>query len=172
MLPHTWRHVIFVVRVRKRSIVHLSKHRNYQYRYRRIGVDINTLSISYQYHSYFYSQYQYLLSAILLKSVINNPDFYCHYCDRLKEQCNEDIQQVNEEKLKVEQVVSGLKTELRTTQQDLEEQKEANARAPSQTIKSLVERLKNQLALKEKQQQVDCLHLLDSPKCLQVSWRA
>jgi len=72
----------------------------------------------------------------------------------LKEQCSEDIEQVNEEKLKVEHVVSELKTELRNTQQELEEQKEANARAPSQTIKNLVERLKNQLSLKEKQQQV------------------
>jgi len=50
--------------------------------------------------------------------------------------------------------VADLQKELTEKQQELCEEKEANSRAPSQTIKNHVERLKNQLALKEKQQQV------------------
>ena len=38
---------------------------------------------------------------------------------------------------------------------ELETAKEAAQRAPSKTMKHLVERLRNQLALKEKQQKVD-----------------
>ena len=43
---------------------------------------------------------------------------------------------------------------------ELETAKEAAQRAPSKTMKHLVERLRNQLALKEKQQKVDlqCRH--------------
>jgi len=50
--------------------------------------------------------------------------------------------------------IDDLKKELSAVQQEVKEQKEANTRAPSQTMKNHVERLKNQLALKEKQQQV------------------
>ena len=38
--------------------------------------------------------------------------------------------------------------------EELDAAKEANERAPSKTMKSLVERLRNQLALKDKQQKV------------------
>lgn len=38
--------------------------------------------------------------------------------------------------------------------QELEASKEANERAPSKTMKNLVERLRNQLANKEKEQKV------------------
>ena len=50
--------------------------------------------------------------------------------------------------------VAKVRNELGALQQELSEQKEANSRAPTQTMKNHVERLKNQLALKEKQQQV------------------
>ena len=40
---------------------------------------------------------------------------------------------------------------------ELETAKEAAQRAPSKTMKHLVERLRNQLALKEKQQKVECI---------------
>ena len=39
-------------------------------------------------------------------------------------------------------------------QQELDVQREANARAPTAAMKNMVERLKNELGLKEKQQQV------------------
>ena len=74
---HAQRHyAVYVVRVRKYLIVHLSKHWNYQYRYRSIGIDVNTFSVRYlyRYRRYFYSQYRYRISAILLKSIVNNPD--------------------------------------------------------------------------------------------------
>ena len=61
----------------------------------------------------------------------------------------------------LEQKMSKLMTDLSeksqalmVTEKELESQKEANARAPTTTMKQLVERLKNQLALKEKQHQV------------------
>jgi len=50
--------------------------------------------------------------------------------------------------------VTDLRNELASMQQELNEQREANSRAPTQTMKNHVERLKNQLAMKEKQQQV------------------
>jgi len=44
--------------------------------------------------------------------------------------------------------------ELEVTLAELETQKEANIRAPTTSMKNLVERLRNQLALKEKQHKV------------------
>ena len=52
--------------------------------------------------------------------------------------------------------------ELQVTEAELDTQKEANARAPTKTMKDLVERLKNQLSLKEKQHQVQ--------KTLNILW--
>ncbi len=43
---------------------------------------------------------------------------------------------------------------LQVLNDELATQKEANTRAPTTTMKNMVERLKNQLSLKEKQQQV------------------
>ena len=43
---------------------------------------------------------------------------------------------------------------LKLTQEDLNRQKEANVRAPSTTMKNMIERLKNEVALKEKQLKV------------------
>jgi len=54
--------------------------------------------------------------------------------------------------------VADLRNELASMQQELNEQKEANSRAPTQTMKNHVEQLKNQLAMKEKQQQVQQHH--------------
>lgn len=44
---------------------------------------------------------------------------------------------------------------IRVLEEELEIQKEANTRAPTTTMKNMIERLKNQLTLKEKQHQVD-----------------
>ena len=76
----------------------------------------------------------------------------CHASD--KDACTEKIQRVEDEKTELMNRVADLQKELTEKQQELCEEKEANSRAPSQTIKNHVERLKNQLALKEKQQQV------------------
>lgn len=47
--------------------------------------------------------------------------------------------------------------ELLNVKSELEIQREANNRSPTTTMKNLVERLKNQLALKEKQQKVSMI---------------
>lgn len=47
-----------------------------------------------------------------------------------------------------------MEKELHFLRTDLEAQKEANVRSPSNTMKNLIERLKTQLALKEKQLKV------------------
>lgn len=44
--------------------------------------------------------------------------------------------------------------ESQSLKSELQAQKEANSRAPTTTMRNLVERLKSQLALKEKQQKV------------------
>lgn len=44
--------------------------------------------------------------------------------------------------------------EAHSLKSELQAQKEANSRAPTTTMKNLVDRLKSQLALKEKQQKV------------------
>uniref|UniRef100_A0A4W4EUZ0 Centrosomal protein of 290kDa coiled-coil region domain-containing protein n=1 Tax=Electrophorus electricus TaxID=8005 RepID=A0A4W4EUZ0_ELEEL len=57
--------------------------------------------------------------------------------------------------------VSRMEKELQYLHTELEVQKEANMRSPSNTMKNLVERLKAQLALKEKQQKALSKALLD-----------
>lgn len=54
----------------------------------------------------------------------------------------------------LKKVLSHVEKELANVKAELEAQKEANKRAPTTIMKSLVEQLKNQLALKEKQQKV------------------
>ncbi|XP_042323113.1 centrosomal protein of 290 kDa isoform X2 [Sceloporus undulatus] len=58
-------------------------------------------------------------------------------------------------------LLSQMEKELMNTKTELEVQREANNRAPTTTMKNLVERLKNQLALKEKQQKTQIEDLND-----------
>ncbi|XP_062838859.1 centrosomal protein of 290 kDa isoform X2 [Anolis carolinensis] len=58
-------------------------------------------------------------------------------------------------------VLSQMEKELMNVKTELEAQREANNRAPTTTMKNLVERLKNQLALKEKQQKALSKALLE-----------
>ena len=51
-------------------------------------------------------------------------------------------------------IISEQKKEMQVLNEEIEMLKESNARGPSASMKNLVERLKNQLALKEKQHQV------------------
>ena len=55
-----------------------------------------------------------------------------------------------------------LPLQLEIVNDDLKAAKEANERAPTKTMKSLVERLRNQLALKDKQQKVIDLYTNES----------
>ena len=50
--------------------------------------------------------------------------------------------------------ISEQQKEIGILQQELDDQKDANSKAPTTTMKNLVERLRNQLALKEKQHKV------------------
>lgn len=52
-----------------------------------------------------------------------------------------------------------IEKELQHLRTELQAQKEANVRSPSNTMKNLVERLKSQVALKEKQLKVDQLFI-------------
>jgi len=76
------------------------------------------------------------------------------FCDSCKAECAEKVQRMEDEKTELRNEIADLRRELAATQQELNEQTEANSRAPTQTIKNHVEKLKNQLAMKEKQQQV------------------
>ncbi|XP_070533170.1 centrosomal protein of 290 kDa-like [Ptychodera flava] len=70
---------------------------------------------------------------------------------KLAEERNAIIKKMNGEIENQKQNVRDKEEEVRQINNELETQKEANARAPTTTMKNLVERLRNQLALKEKQ---------------------
>lgn len=57
-------------------------------------------------------------------------------------------------------VLSQTEKELANVKAELEVQKEANNRAPTARLKNLVEQLKSQLAIKEKQQKVSQQRLM------------
>ena len=64
-----------------------------------------------------------------------------------KNHLNEKINDLNRE-------INDLRKEIDVLTKELEMQREANERAPTTTMKNMVERLKNQLSLKEKQHKV------------------
>ena len=65
------------------------------------------------------------------------------------------LQEVQKEVQEMEQQLSEKDKELAMVQEELEVTKEASTRAPTATMKKLVERLRNDLALKEKQHKVN-----------------
>uniref|UniRef100_A0A8C3LD57 Centrosomal protein 290 n=1 Tax=Chrysolophus pictus TaxID=9089 RepID=A0A8C3LD57_CHRPC len=71
---------------------------------------------------------------------------------QLQEKHTVDVELLKDEANGLKKVVSHMEKELANVKAELEAQKEANKRAPTAIMKSLVEQLKNQLALKEKQQ--------------------
>lgn len=77
----------------------------------------------------------------------------------LKQQMNEMRNKYENERKQLEEVIEGKNNivkekglEIEVLQEELKSAKEANEKAPSKTMKSLVERLRNQLAKKEKEQ--------------------
>jgi centrosomal protein CEP290 len=56
----------------------------------------------------------------------------------------------------LKKIIEQQKHDIEVLNEEVDAVKEQNSRAPTTTIKNLVERLKNQLALKEKQHQVRC----------------
>ena len=69
---------------------------------------------------------------------------------------NEAVNRVKQQYEKLRKEMKDKQAECDILQEEVLVQKEANSRAPTATMKKLVERLRNELALKEKQHQVGC----------------
>ncbi|XP_048867180.1 centrosomal protein of 290 kDa isoform X2 [Brienomyrus brachyistius] len=72
--------------------------------------------------------------------------------DKLEEAHAAQVKQLEQEAEELHTRLSQMEREVQHLRTELEAQKEANVRSPTNTMKNLVERLKGQLALKEKQQ--------------------
>ncbi|NXQ33682.1 CE290 protein, partial [Alaudala cheleensis] len=70
---------------------------------------------------------------------------------QLQEKHAVDVEQIKEEASELRNILSQKEKELANVKAELEVQKEANNRAPTATMKNLVEQLKSQLAIKENQ---------------------
>ncbi|NXX37121.1 CE290 protein, partial [Nicator chloris] len=70
---------------------------------------------------------------------------------QLEEKHTVDVEKIKEEANELRNILSQKEKELANVKAELEVQKEANNRAPTATLKNLVEQLKSQLAIKEKQ---------------------
>ncbi|XP_069714541.1 centrosomal protein of 290 kDa [Phaenicophaeus curvirostris] len=80
---------------------------------------------------------------------------------QLQEKHTVDVQQLKEEANALRNKLFQMEVELANVKAELEVQKEANNRAPTVTLKNLVEQLKSQLAIKEKQQKALSKALLE-----------
>nr|XP_048691588.1 centrosomal protein of 290 kDa isoform X1 [Caretta caretta] len=80
---------------------------------------------------------------------------------QLEEKHIAEVKKMKDEANELRNLLSEIEKELLQVKTELEAQKEANNRAPTTTMKNLVERLKNQLALKEKQQKALSKALLE-----------
>ena len=72
----------------------------------------------------------------------------------MKEEHGSEVKQWNDNCTDLTKQLDEKRAEIEQLNEELEKQKEANTRAPTTTMKNMIERLKNQVALKEKQQQV------------------
>ncbi|XP_032036578.1 centrosomal protein of 290 kDa isoform X1 [Aythya fuligula] len=72
--------------------------------------------------------------------------------DQLQKKHTVDVEQLKDEANGLKNLVAQMEKELANVKAELEVQKEANNRAPTATLKNLVEQLKSQLGMKEKQQ--------------------
>ncbi|KAM6425160.1 centrosomal protein of 290 kDa [Rhynochetos jubatus] len=80
---------------------------------------------------------------------------------QLQEKHTDDLEQLKDEAHELRNMLSQREEELANITAELEVQKEANNRAPTATLKNLVEQLKSQLAIKEKQQKALSKALLE-----------
>ncbi|KAM6146478.1 centrosomal protein of 290 kDa isoform 6-T6 [Phoenicopterus ruber ruber] len=80
---------------------------------------------------------------------------------QLQEKHTVDVEQLKDEANELKNMLSQTEKELANVKAELEIQKEANNRAPTATLKNLVEQLKSQLAIKEKQQKALSKALLE-----------
>ncbi|NXL60734.1 CE290 protein, partial [Chordeiles acutipennis] len=80
---------------------------------------------------------------------------------QLQEKHTVDVEQLKDEGNELRNMLSQMEMELANVKAELEIQKEANNRAPTATLKNLVDQLKIQLAIKEKQQKALSKALLE-----------
>ncbi|NXN25676.1 CE290 protein, partial [Nycticryphes semicollaris] len=80
---------------------------------------------------------------------------------RLQEKHAVDVEKLKDEASELRTALSQMEKELANVKTELEIQKERNSRAPTATLKNLVEQLKSQLAIKEKQQKALSKALLE-----------
>ncbi|NXJ94726.1 CE290 protein, partial [Corythaixoides concolor] len=80
---------------------------------------------------------------------------------QLQEKHTVDVEQLKDEANELRNMLSQMEQKLASVKAELEVQKEANNRAPTTTLKNLVEQLKSQLAVKEKQQKALSKALLE-----------
>ncbi|XP_059672669.1 centrosomal protein of 290 kDa [Gavia stellata] len=80
---------------------------------------------------------------------------------QLQEKHTVDVEQLKDEASELRNMLSQMEEELANVKAELDVQKEANNRAPTATLKNLVEQLKSQLAIKEKQQKALSKALLE-----------
>lgn len=76
------------------------------------------------------------------------------YCCSLEENHMAQKRHLEQEAEDLRAQVNQMERQLHGLQADLDSQREANVRSPSQSMKNLMESLKAQLSLKEKQQRV------------------
>lgn len=81
--------------------------------------------------------------------------------ESMKQDLTQELRQMGEKYEVLSQDKFNVEKKLEITEKELEEQKEANSRAPTRTMRNLVEKLKNDLAIKEKELQSVCSTLLD-----------
>ncbi|NXP04219.1 CE290 protein, partial [Thinocorus orbignyianus] len=80
---------------------------------------------------------------------------------RLQEKHTVDVEKLKDEASELRTTLSQMEKELANVKTELEIQKEKSNRAPTATLKNLVEQLKSQLAIKEKQQKALSKALLE-----------
>ncbi|NXA26418.1 CE290 protein, partial [Ibidorhyncha struthersii] len=80
---------------------------------------------------------------------------------QLQEKHTVDVEKLKDEANELRNMLSQMEKELANVKTELEIQKEKNNRAPTATLKNLVEQLKSQLAIKEKQQKALSKALLE-----------
>lgn len=84
----------------------------------------------------------------------------CAYI-RLQENHADEVKKMKAEVEDLRRLLAQSQKESQSLKSELQAQKEANSRAPTTTMRNLVERLKSQLALKEKQQKALSRALLE-----------
>lgn len=86
--------------------------------------------------------------------IIINAKINAYFFIRLQEKHSVDVERIKEEVNELRNILSQKEKELANVKAELVVQKEASNRAPTATLKNLVEQLKSQLAIKENQHKV------------------